>query len=171
MEDSNKRKRLLIGCSLIGDSQKKLLHRKSCKMVRAIPTEYMMDCSKASARQGYSPCPICWPCPVPDQGRQSKDEWLRAEMCRMSAKYKLKIQFKGTFAYVTSSEGEWYFSYQDRPVILHHKNREQWYDRCGNSTGVYHRQPGKFPSPLRTLVYIHAHDSAMATQRKQVPKT
>lgn len=75
-------------------------------------------------------------------------------------KYKMKVEIKSGTAYITTYAGEWYFSYNDRPITLYHKNSIPVKDKNGKLKKHSHIQPTELHSPLHALAYIRNHEAA-----------
>ena len=79
---------------------------------------------------------------------------------RTCAKYGMKVEFKSGTAYIKTYAGEWYFSYNDRPITLYHKNAVPVKGRNGRLKKHSHVQPVELYSPLKALQYIRNHEAA-----------
>lgn len=95
------------------------------------------------------------------KGRGSGDAGsLEKKIETTCSKYGMKVEMKSGIAYVTTYAGEWYFSYNDRPITLYHKNSIPVKDRKGALKKHSHVQPVQLYSPLHALAYIKNHEAA-----------
>lgn len=110
--------------------------------------------------KGFKPCSICLPQKLQLQHLnnrkryRSKLDIMQEQLIRVGERYGMHINIKGGVAYVTTICGEWFFSINDRPIRIHHKNIEKY------GEGHYHVQDMTFPSPSHALVYIRHHEQA-----------
>ncbi len=96
-----------------------------------------------------------------EAGRNSSDRWgMEGRIKNTCAKYGMKAEIKGGIVYVTTYGGEWYFSYNDRPITLYHKNSVPVKGRDGKLKRHFHIQKVDLYSPLHALAYIRNHERA-----------
>ena len=156
-----------------GDRKTMLYHKRTCEDIGSINTADLQGCGKSPQKSGFSPCPKCIGIEIkkamPSQKDElafneskilSKGEAIKKQIEAICSKYGMYAEIFGGTAYITTVAGEWYFSYNDRPIILRHKNAEMRYKRDGTSTGLYHVQNQTFYSPLHVLTYIKNHENA-----------
>lgn len=90
------------------------------------------------------------------KGANSIEDKIRT----LCSKYNMKAEIKSGTAYITTYAGEWYFSYNDRPITLYHKNSIPVKDKNGRIKRHSHIQPAELYSPLHALAYIRNHEAA-----------
>lgn len=103
--------------------------------------EYKTEASKASEA---------------DRKRGTIEEKLEST-CR---RYGMKAEFRNGTVYIKTYAGEWYFSYNDRPITLYHQNAIPVKGKNGRLKRHSHVQPVELYSPLKVLEYIRNHEAA-----------
>jgi transcriptional regulator with GAF, ATPase, and Fis domain len=154
----------------IGDQSDHTYHRKDSDCVERHVTKNSMV-GLGRELKGYRPCPFCRPdqieVPEPEPKRRrkkSKSNLIQDELTRIAEEYGLHLEFIGPNVYVTTVAGEWYFDYNIRPIVLHHKNNRVFLAKNGKPRNYYHEQEHTFPNPLEVIKYIFRHERA-AVQR------
>lgn len=91
----------------------------------------------------------------------SSDRWgIEGKIKETCRRFGMKAEIKAGTVYVTTYGGEWYFSYNDRPITLYHKNAVPVKDRDGKLKRHFHVQKVDLYSPLHALAYIRNHERA-----------
>ena len=89
---------------------------------------------------------------------KNKAETMKQEIAGVCEEYGMHAEFVGGTAFITTIAGEWFFTYNDRPIRLHHKNYADNAVKAKRTTKLYHLQYETFASPLHVLKYISGHD-------------
>jgi hypothetical protein len=156
----------------IGNQSDHTYHRKDSECVdRYVTKNAMVGLGRNPEAKGFRPCPFCHPeqvelppkKPVPRR-RKTKSSLIQEELIKIAEAYGLHLEFIGPNVYVTTIAGEWYFDYNIRPIVLHHKNNRVFLSKSGKPRSHYHKQEYTFPNPLETIQYIFRHERA-AVQR------
>lgn len=92
--------------------------------------------------------------------KASSANTIEEKIKNMCSKYGMKAEIKNGVAYITTYAGEWYFSYNDRPITLYHKNSVPVKNKKGKIVRHSHVQPAELYSPLHALAYIRNHEAA-----------
>ena len=90
----------------------------------------------------------------------SRKGTIEEKIEKTCAKYGMKVELRSGTAYIKTYAGEWYFSYNDRPITLYHKNAIPVKGRNGKLKRYSHVQPVELYSPLKALQYIRNHETA-----------
>lgn len=153
----------------IGDQSTRIYHRKDSECLDLYVTKNaMVGLGRDPEAKGFQPCPLCHPEEValppksapPRRRRKSKAALTQDELIRIGEGYGLHLEFIGPNVYVTTVAGEWYFDYNIRPIVLHHKNNRVFPAKNGRPKRYYHEQEHTFPTPLEAMKYIFRHERA-----------
>ena len=148
----------------IGDQASKTYHKKYCDLIDHITNRNLVACGRRPEGQGFKPCSQCRPEPPPPAAENRREnqfptrrEVMEQALLGLAARRQMHISFASSFVYVTTLAGEWYFDYNSRPIVLHHKH----HDGRPDPVGCYHTQEQTFASPIYAMAYIHNHERAM----------
>lgn len=156
----------------IGDQSDHTYHRKDSECVELYVTKNaMVGLGRNPESKGFHPCPFCHPeqfelppkKPTPKR-RKTRADLTQDELIKIAEEYGIHLDFIGPNVYVTTIAGEWFFDYNVRPIVLHHKNNRVFLSRNGKPKSHYHEQEYTFPNPLEAIKYIFRHERA-AVQR------
>ena len=135
-------------------------HHGDCKCICNISPEDLENVGRTPWKHiQYTACPYCCQDDLSKinlyfktQGcyRGSKSEIIGHQLENIGHQYGMNIKTNGGTAYVTTVAGEWIFRYNDRPIVLNHRNTLK--------KDGYHLQPIKFSTPVAALSYIYHHD-------------
>lgn len=162
-EDTSKQKQ-----KYVVDKQTLICHLAWCSRAKEIPKERQIRVDKVPYNGHYALCTTCFRSKTPEyqlneflkaSKPSSKSELISRAIVAYCERLGIHAEVKGGVAYITTMSGEWFFTYNDRPIVLHHKNAEKRYDWKGNLLkNNYHTQEQKFYSPAHALAYIAIHD-------------
>jgi len=166
--------------SYYGDLATKLYHLRTCEQLDEVEEGKLRGLGKNPEKKGWMPCPQCIKvidiAPGPEkkpvktlawekqyEARRprtipNRAETIKREIASVCAEYGMHAGFVGGTAFITTVVGEWFFTYNDRPISLHHKNYSNGARQVDRAMNFYHLQDKKFASPLHVLRYISAHD-------------
>lgn len=152
----------------IVDKRTLICHFAWCDRASEIPEEFQLKVAHIPFQGRIALCTNCFR----DKNREqqlktylktckpgSKNDIVSKAIVAYCEKLGIHAECKAGVAYITTVAGEWYFTYNDRPIVLHHKNAEKRYDSHGREKkNQYHIQEQKFYSPAHALAYIAIHD-------------
>lgn len=150
------------------DKETLICHLAWCDRAKEIPKARRLTMSRIPHQGRFALCATCFREKTPEQQLKdflntckpaSKSEIVSKAIVTYCEELGVHAEVKAGTAYITTIAGEWYFTYNDRPIVLHHKNSEKRYDWKGNLLkNHYHIQQQKFYSPAHALAYIAIHD-------------
>lgn len=150
------------------DRKTLICHKAWCERTKEIPQKRQLRVGSIPFQGRFALCTNCFRERTMEQQIQSylktckpssKGEVVARAIIAYCESLGIHAEVKTGIAYITTISGEWYFTYNDRPIILHHKNSEKRYDKQGNlRKNQYHIQKQKFYSPAHALAYIALHD-------------
>lgn len=154
---------------LIGDSDRKIYHRKECTFLDRLEVRkksLLPMCYNIG--RGWRPCPQCKPAAPAMREPREKEGAARPlgeQLCRIAGRYGMQAKLIGSNIYITTICDEWFFNYRASPIILHHKNTERRMDGAGRVLeGDYHRQADGFDTPFQTMMYIRNHTGSVVNR-------
>lgn len=152
----------------IVDKRTLICHCAWCDRAGEIPEEFQLKVAHIPFQGRIALCTNCFRDKTREQQLKtylktckpgSKNDIVSKAIVAYCEKLGIHAETKAGVAYITTVAGEWYFTYNDRPIVLHHKNAEKRYDAHGNEKkNQYHIQEQKFYSPAHALAYIAIHD-------------
>lgn len=152
----------------IVDKRTLICHCVWCDRASEIPEEFQLKVTHIPFQGRIALCTNCFRDKTREQQLKtylktckpgSKNDIVSKAIVAYCEKLGIHAETKAGVAYITTVAGEWYFTYNDRPIVLHHKNAEKRYDAHGNEKkNQYHIQEQKFYSPAHALAYIAIHD-------------
>ena len=152
----------------IVDKRTLICHFAWCDRASEIPEEYQLKVAYVPFQGRIALCTNCFRDKTREQQLKtylktckpgSKNDIVSKAIVAYCEKLGIHAEVKAGVAYITTVAGEWYFTYNDRPIVLHHKNAEKRYDAQGHEKkSQYHIQEQKFYSPAHALAYIAIHD-------------
>ncbi len=152
----------------IVDKRTLICHFTWCDRASEIPEEFQLKVAHIPFQGRIALCTNCFRDKTREQQLKtylktckpgSKNDIVSKAIVAYCEKLGIHAEAKAGVAYITTVAGEWYFTYNDRPIILHHKNAEKRYDAHGKEKkNQYHIQEQKFYSPAHALAYIAIHD-------------
>ena len=163
-----------------GDRATKQYHLRTCAKLDEVGEGKLLGLGKDPGKQGWQSCPLCikeiviapkkkadsvkmlaWEKRSEGIGArkiQNRAEIIKQEITAVCAEYGMHAGFVGGTAFITTVVGEWYFTYNDRPIRLYHKNYSKDAKQVDRSMNFYHLQDKRFASPVHVLRYISEHD-------------
>lgn len=152
----------------IVDKRTLICHFARCDRASEIPEKYQLKVAHIPFQGRIALCTNCFRDKTREQQLEtylktckpsSKNDVVSKAIVAYCEKLGIYAEAKAGVAYITTVAGEWYFTYNDRPIVLHHKNAEKRYDIHGNEKrDQYHIQKQRFYSPAHALAYIAIHD-------------
>lgn len=150
------------------DKRTLICHFAWCDRASEIPEGYQLKVAHIPFQGRIALCTNCFRDKTREQQLKtylktckpgSKNDIVSKAIVAYCEKLGIHAEVKAGVAYITTVAGEWYFTYNDRPIVLHHKNAEKRYDARGREKkNQYHIQEQKFYSPAHALAYIAIHD-------------
>ena len=143
------------------DLQTGLYHKANCASVRDTPAFALRGLNRPPRDSRYAACSFCCAACARKAVKRlaaekprgkSKSEIIGAQLTNIARQYGMHVKIDSGLACVTTAAGEWFFRYNDRPIVLRHRN-------ALGSDG-YHRQEQVFYSPVEALSYIYFHERA-----------
>ena len=163
----------------MGDTRSMVFHEKESDCLRIVPKEHLRGLGWYPEKVGFIACSKCLkhlrlqavaekPKTNVSQrvlaGGRSKSEIMCEQIILLSEEYGMHAEIRGSIISITTIAGEWYFDYNDRPILLRHKSSEKRLDHHGKPRSKYHVQPNQFHAPLQVLAFIRNHER-MAIKR------
>ena len=163
----------------MGDTRSMVFHEKESDCLGKVPKEHLRGLGWYPEKVGFTACSICLkhlrlqavaqkPKVNVSQGvlagGRNKAEIMCEQIMLLSEEYGMHAEIRGTIVSITTIAGEWYFDFNERPILLRHKSTEKRLDRHGNPRSKYHVQPNQFHAPLQVLAFIRNHER-MAVKR------
>lgn len=160
----------------IADSRNHIYHSLDCEDVKNIPENLRICFARKPQKAIFIPCEKCTH-KEPELIKQiikpkislpkdisrtpkPKSEIIGKQIQLFCEDLGMHAEIIGGKAFITTISGEWYFTYNDRPITLKHKNSEmRFYSDGTRKNNLYHTQPKVFYSPAHAIIYIARHDS------------
>ena len=162
-----------LDAKFIVDDRTLICHRMTCQQAEDIPEKNQILLFNVPYNRNIAFCCGCFSRTPEEQDLknyllrvkpQSRNEIISGAIRSYCEQLGLAAEVKNGAVYITTVSGEWFFTINDRPITLHHKNNEQWYDAQGNpQKAVYHIQDTTFSSPAHAISYIAIHDEPERT--------